>query len=614
MTLMRSRPVAAVGSVVLSVIATAGWASPDSRRAGPVFDYREVMIPMRDGIQLQTVILTPVGHNDSLPILLNRSPYGVPSRAPETVPPNLTALVHDGYIFVMQNVRGRFKSQGNFAVSTSIDPNAPDAVNDATDAYDTIEWLVHHVPESSGKVGMYGVSYAGMTAALALLHPHPALKAVSEQGAAADEWMNDDFHHYGALRLSYAFEYAVREQADRNTNAPFDFGARDTYDWYLQLGPLSNVNSRYLHGALSFWNDVVAHPDYDAYWKKDAWVRQLHGSAVPLLNVAGYWDQEDPWGPWEIYRQVAADRARGGTNLMVAGPWTHGAWERDPKGNKLGSITLGGSETSREFRERIEAPFFRYFLHGQGDRPQWTVKSFQTGSNTWHDYDAWPPLQARAAKLYLHADGSASFDPPTEHAGSAAFREYVSDPAHPVPYRERPISPIGPGGAWADWQASDQRFLQQREDVLTYITGPLDHPVTLTGNVSAELSASTSGTDSDFVVKLIDVMPEQGGYEWPVAMEVRRGRYNASFERPTPLPRNRPTQWVVPLGDHDHLFGAGHRILVQIQSTWFPLIDRNPQKFVPNIYRASDRDFVKATQRVYSTPRLPSYVVLPLMP
>jgi uncharacterized protein len=598
----------AIVTALLSCAAATGAAQ--SAPAGPVFDYREVMVPMRDGVLLQTVILTPVGRHPPLPIMLSRSPYGVPSQAPDSVPPNLRALARDGYVFVLQNVRGRFKSQGHFAVSTSIDPDAPTAVSDATDAYDTIEWLIQHVPDNNGKVGMYGVSYAGMTAALALLEPHPALRAVSEQGAAADEWMNDDFHHYGALRLSYAFEYAVREQADRQANAPFDFNTNDTYDWYLKLGSLSNVNDRYLHGALSFWNDVVDHPDYDAYWKKDAWAAHLRGGTVPVLNVAGYWDQEDPWGPWEIYRRLGASGSAG-VNLMVAGPWTHGAWERDPKGDRLGSLSLGGHETSREFREDIEAPFFRYFLHGTGDPPQWRVKSFRTGSQTWCTYPSWPPPQAKATSLYFHSDGSLSFESPVER--SSPYREYVSNPADPVPYRQRPISPIAPAGGWAQWQASDQRFLGQRPDVLTYVSAPLDHPVTMIGAVRTELFASTSGTDSDFIVKLIDVAPEDG-YELPIAMEVRRGRYNVSYEHPAPLKPGEATAWDVPLGDHDHVFQQGHRIMVQVQSTWFPLIDRNPQTFVPSIYRARDADFVSVTQRVYSSPRLPSHIVMPLLP
>jgi uncharacterized protein len=602
-------------------------------RGQPAFEYREVMIPMRDGIRLQTAILTPTDPSGPLPILLQRSPYGVPDKAPEGIPSWLTALARDGYVFVVQNVRGRFKSEGVFGVSTLVDTSDPKAVNDATDAYDTIDWLIKNVPGNNGRVGIYGISYAGMTAAVALLCPHPALKAVSEQAASADQWMNDDFHRFGALRESYAFEYAVREQANRSSNTAFVFDTYDTYQWYLDLGPLSIVNRKYLHGALSFWNDVVGHPDYDAYWKKDAWVGQLHGTTIPILNVAGFWDQEDPEGPWQIF-QHARERGSDPHSFMVAGPWYHGSWAREPKGDTLGLIPLGGHETSREFRETIEAPFFRYHLHGTGERPQAQVTTFQTGSNTWHTYATWPLPDIRPARLYLRTDGTLSLDPPVAGAGSVSYREYVSDPAHPVPYRRRPISPTGPGGDWPLWEASDQRFVDDRPDVLTYRTAPLDHDIVITGAVTANLFASTSGTDSDFVVKLIDVYPEDAqrnvwsaatgpgpgeyarslnGYELPIAMEVRRGRYNASFEHPTPLVPNRPTHWVVPLRDHDHVFLKGHRIMVQIQSSWFPLIDRNPQRFVRSIYEARADDFIAATQRVYSSPQLPSHLVLPVV-
>jgi putative CocE/NonD family hydrolase len=621
-----------VTGALAALIAAACWAQGrQSEAPRHIFDYQEVMIPMRDGIRLQTVILTPVDHSEPLPILMSRSPYGVPTKAPDSISPGLAVLSRDGYIFVVQNVRGRFKSQGEFAVSTLVDSTDSRAVNDATDAYDTIDWLVKNVPGNNGRVGIYGISYAGLTAALTLLYPHPALQAVSEQAASADEWMNDDFHHYGALRLSYAFEYAVSEQADKNANAPFKFDLYDTYSWYLGLGPLSNINAKYLHGALSFWNDVVRHPDYDAYWKKDAWTRQLRGTEIPVLNVAGFWDQEDPWGPWQIFRH-ADEGGPHHNNFMVAGPWSHGAWERQAKGDTIGLIPLGGHETALEFRENIEAPFFRYFLHGTGQKLDWKVMTFQTGSNSWRSYAAWPPANAVPKNLYLHVDGTASFNPPPKGTVSASFRDYVSDPANPVPYRERPISPITEGGEWSTWEVADQRFVDHRPDVLSYVSAPLDQDVVITGSITAELFASTSGTDGDLVVKLIDVYPQNAqqnlvagpppheyvrslnGYLLPIAMEVRRGRYNRSFEQPEPLTPNRPTKWVIALRDHDHVFLNGHRIMVQIQSTWFPLIDRNPQTFVPNIYQANAEDFVKATQRIYASWELPSHIVLSVVP
>jgi uncharacterized protein len=610
-----------------------GSAQAQQPPAPPAFTFQEVMIPMRDGVRLQTVILTPSSAAAPLPILFRRTPYGVPSGPVMQVPPTLKELAQDGYIFVIQNLRGRFKSEGVFKLTSQVDLADSTATNETTDAYDSIEWLVHNVPNNNGAVGMYGVSYDGLTTALALLHPHPALKAVSEQASPVDQWMNDDDHRFGALRESYAFEYAVLEQADKFKNTHFGFETYDTYAWYLALGPLSNINDRYLHGTIPYWNDVVAHPDYDEFWKREAWVSQLHSATVPNLNVAGFWDQEDPWGPWQIFRH-AAEHDPAHTNFMVAGPWFHGMW-RVPKGDSIGLIALGGHETAREFRETIEAPFFRYYLHGQGEKPGWQATTFQSGSNRWRSYAAWPPAEARPRNLYLHADGSLSFEAPRAGEPGAGFRAFVSDPANPVPYRPRPISPTYPGGDWRTWEVGDQRFVDQRPDVLTFVSAPLDRDLTVTGEVAADLFASTSGSDADFVVKLIDVYPEHAqpdawdpdagpapgayaksvnGYELPIAMEVRRGRYLASFEHPRPLVPNRPVEWRIPLRDRDHVFLKGHRLMVQVQSTWFPLIDRNPQKFVPSIYRATAADYVKATHRVYSTPALPSHIVLPVVP
>jgi putative CocE/NonD family hydrolase len=607
---------------------------PPADSAAPMFKLQEVMIPVRDGVHLQTAIITPVNQSGPLPILFTRTPYGVPDKAPTKIPTSFKELVQDGYIFVFQNLRGRFKSEGVFKLSSWVDLSDSAAINETTDAYDSIDWLVKHVPSNNGKVGMYGVSYDGLTTALAMLKPHPALKAVSEQAAPVDQWMNDDMHRYGALRESYAFEYSVLEQADKNKNTNFDFDVYDTYDWYLRLGPLSNANAKYLKNGIPYWNDIIAHPDYDEYWKREAWIRQLHRTTVPNLNVAGFWDQEDPWGPWQIFRH-AEEHDPENTNFMVAGPWFHGEWQF-PKADSIGLIAFGGHDTAREFRAEIQAPYFRYYLHGKGEKPGWQAKTFQSGSNRWQTYDSWPPKTAEARKLYLHADGSVSFDAPDSRsaAGARAYREYVSDPANPVPYRERPISPTYPGGDWRTWEVADQRFVDGRPDVLTYVSQPLKEDLTVTGEVSANLYASTSGTDADFIVKLIDVYPEEAqaeswdqdegpdpgqyarsvnGYALPIAMEVRRGRYNESFEHPKPLVANKPVKWAIPLRDHDHVFLKGHRLMVQVQSTWFPIIDRNPQKFVPSIYKAKASDYVKATQRVYSSPGLPSHVVLPVV-
>jgi putative CocE/NonD family hydrolase len=602
-----------------------------AQQSSSLFTFQEVMIPVRDGEHLQTVIMAPANQTGPLPILFRRTPYGVPAAAYTQMPPNLKEFAKDGYIFVIQNLRGRFKSEGTFALSSQANLADPKSTSETTDAYDSIDWLVKHVPNNNGKVGIFGVSYDGLTAAMTLLHPHPALKAVSEQASPVDQWMNDDDHRFGALRESYTFEYAVYEQADKNKNTHFDFDIYDGYSWYLALGPLSNINAKYLHGSIPYWNEVVAHPDYDAFWKKEAWVNQLHSSTVPNLNVAGFFDQEDPWGPWQIFRH-AAEHDPDNTNFMVAGPWYHGEWHA-PKGDSIGAIALGGHETSREFRENIEAPFFRYYLHGQGEKPAWKVTTFQSGSNRWRTYNAWPVAGTTPKNLYLHADGTLSFDKPK--ASEPASREYVSDPANPVPYRQRPISPTYPAGDWRTWEVADQRFVDGRPDVLTFTSAPLEQDLTITGQVAADLFASTSGTDADFIVKLIDVYPENAqknawdpeagpqplqyarsvnGYQLPIAMEVRRGRYNTSYEHPQPLTANKPVEWNIPLRDRDHVFLKGHRLMVQVQSTWFPLIDRNPQKFVASIYAAKASDFVKATQRVYSTPALASHIVLPVVP
>ena len=600
----------------------------------PAFKFEEVMIPMRDGARLQTVILAPNNQKEPLPILFRRTPYGVPSGPPQQVPVSSKELVQDGYIFVIQNLRGRFKSEGVFKLTSQVDLTDPKATNETTDAYDSIDWLVKNVPNNNGKVGMYGVSYDGLTSALALLKPHPALKAISEQASPVDQWMNDDDHHYGALRESYAFEYAVLEQADKNKNTNFVFEIYDAYSWYLALGPLSNINEKYLHGSIPYWNDIIAHPDYDEFWKKEAWISQLHSTTVPLLNVAGFWDQEDPWGPWQIFLH-AGEHDPQNENFMVAGPWFHGQWH-SPRGDSIGLIPFSGHETAREFRETIEAPFFRYYLHGGSGKPTWKVSTFQSGANRWRTYNAWPPKEVKLTNLYLRADGTLSFDAPTARVrGEAEYREYVSDPASPVPYRQRPISPTYPGGDWQTWEVADQRFVDGRPDVLTFTSTPLRQDLTITGEVMGQLFASTSGTDSDFIIKLIDVYPEDAqknaweadsgpkageyahslnGYQLPVAMEVRRGRYLKSYERPQPLAPNTPIEWKIPLRNHDHVFLKGHRLMVQVQSTWFPLIDRNPQRFIKSIYQARASDFIKSTQRIYCSPARASRVVLPVVP
>lgn len=611
---------AAAWLLIAAFPASAQPAAPAAQVQSP-FLYREVMVPMRDGVTLQTVIMVPRDAPGKLPILLQRTPYGVPDAAPPTMPARFAALARDGYIFVFQSMRGRFKSGGTFTLSTAVHPDNPKATDEASDAWDTIDWLVKNLPESDGKVGMWGISYPGFAAAVALAHPHPALKAVSPQAAWIDYWQNDDLHRNGALRLSYATDWLYGLQFDRNDNAAFDYGQYDTYDWFLKQGPVETIDRTRFKGRVPMFTSLLDHPNHDSFYTGQRWSDTLGRTIVPTLNVAGYWDQEDPWGSWQIWRkQSANDPDR--LSSMVAGPWAHGWWSRS------GTTALGRIDykvpASDWFNDHIQAPFFAYWLHGKGDKPGTGVTSFQSGSWTWKHYQAWPPAGTRATSLYLLADGTLSFTAPA----TGGCRHYVSDPANPVPFRPRPISPTYPRPEWTWWEAEDQRFVDHRPDVLSYESAPLDRDVTVTGPVEARLFAGTSGSDGDFVVKLIDVFPDDyekppenpklgdyyhslNGYELPIAMEVKRGRFLAGDTAPKPLAPNKIVAWSFGLRDHDHVFRKGHRIMVQIQSTWFPVIDRNPQKFVANIARARPADFVAATQTVCSTAAQPSQLVLP---
>ncbi|MCH4893618.1 CocE/NonD family hydrolase [Sphingomonas sp. SFZ2018-12] len=578
------------------------------------FTFEEVMIPMRDGARLQTVIMRPVGKSGPLPILLQRTPYGVPDAPPPQTPRTMQFMAEDGYILVFQNMRGRFKSDGKFTMSMELAPAGSKAVDEATDAYDTIDWLVKRVPANNGRVGMWGVSYPGYAAAIALTRPHPALKAVSPQAAWNDWWLNDDLHRYGAMRLTYATDWLYSLQHNKeNAEFPYGSGFVDSYDFFLKLGPVSNLDSRYMRGTVPMLTAMIAHPDYDDHWRRQHWTDRLGRTTVPTLHVAGFWDQEDPSGSWKIYEQMEQDDPDG-LNLMVAGPWNHGSW-RSP-GDRLGNIPMG-VESGTEFRRDVEAPFFRYWLHGKGAQPRFEAKMFQSGSWQWRDYAQWPPKPREMRNLYLHTDGSLSFTAPAD----TACRDYVSDPASPVPFRARPISRTYPSPEWQWWEAADQRFVDGRPDVLTYVSAPLESDLTVTGAIAARLMAATSGTDADMVVKLIDVFPDDyepvpadylktlNGYQLPVAMEVRRGRWLDGNAVAKPLVADQVRAWDVPLRDHDHVFRRGHRLMVQVQSTWFPVIDRNPQTFVPNIYTAKASDFRKATHRVCGG----SYVALPVM-
>ncbi|HOW86325.1 MAG TPA: CocE/NonD family hydrolase [Candidatus Aminicenantes bacterium] len=607
----------AVAAVLLAAVAAVLFAPPAPAAAGPGFTVSRAMIPMRDGIKLNTVIFAPEAAAGPLPFLIKRTPYGVPESAELLAGEPYAELVADGYIFVFQDIRGRFKSEGTFVMQRPPrDRRAPRAIDEATDAYDTVAWLLAHVPGHNGRAGFYGVSYDGWLAAQAMIDPHPALRAVSPQASPADMWLGDDFHHNGAFRLSYGFEYAAMMETSKES-FNFGFDLYDTFEWYLRLGPLGAVNKRILGGRIPSWNDFVAHPNYDAFWQKQAMASYLTRVTVPALHVAGWWDQEDFYGPQKIYATLEPHDDRG-LSFFVAGPWNHGGWMRD--GSSLGRIKFGG-DTAKYYRARIQAPFFARFLK---DKPGWTVPeaiTFETGTNAWQVYDAWPPRSLTEDRaLYLREDGRLAFEPPAS-SDEGGFDSYVSDPAHPVPYRPRPIEPTYDprGSGWRTWLVGDQRFAHLRPDVLSWETEPLAEDLTVTGRILARVFASTSGSDSDWIVKLIDVYPEDcpaepamGGYQLMIANEVFRGRFRKSFERPEPLVPGEVAEFAVDLHAADHRFLKGHRIMVQVQSTWFPLIDRNPQTYVDNIFLAGAEDFRPATQKVFRSKAHPSAVVLPV--
>jgi hypothetical protein len=582
------------------------------------FEKSEVMIPMRDGVRLHTVIFTPSGRTRPLPILFERTPYSATSDARDLAA-TFEYLIADGYIFAIQDIRGRFRSEGEFVMlRTPRDRADPRAIDESSDAYDSIYWMVKNVAGNNGRVGMLGVSYPGWLVTMALLDPHPALKAASEQATVADMFLGDDFHHNGAFRLSYGFEYSAMLETSKEANTHFAFDRADTYQWYADLGPLSNVNDKYFHGKMPTWNDFVAHPNYDEFWQKQGIPHYINGSPkVPNLNVAGWWDQEDFYGPLEVYELFEKSDPQH-LNYVVAGPWNHGGW-RGADASNLGPIPFD-SNTARYFRQQIEAPWFAYWLHDKGSGRFAEATVFQTGSNRWEQYDSWPPASARPTNIYLSASGKLSFAAPAGD-DSEAFDSYISDPAHPVPYRHRPISPTYPGGGWPTWLVEDQRFVDNRPDVLTWQTEPLTSDLTIAGDIVARIFASTTGSDSDWVVKLIDVYPESypddpplAGYELMIADEILRGRFRSSFEHPSAITPGEVTPYTVDLHTNDHDFLPGHRIMVQIQSTWFPLYDVNPQTFVPNIFTARSSDYQKATQRVFRSARAPSHIVLPVAP
>ena len=626
---------------------------PVSNRFRP-YSRQDVMIPMRDGIKLHAVILRPTDTREPLPFLMQRTPYGVDASNSDAINARYTELSRSGYIFVMEDIRGRYKSQGSFVMMRPLaDHRDLRAIDESTDTYDTVVWLLKHVPRNNGRVGVMGVSYPGFLAAEAGIDPHPAVRAISPQAPMTDVWMGDDFFHNGAFRQTYGFDYVIGMESSKE-NA-FEKIDEDAYNFFLNAGSFAAAGKAADKIAatpsdkspgkpasvesLPTWRAFLDHPSYDDYWRSRAVQYHLTTVAVPTLEVGGWWDQEDLWGPQAEYAALEphnnpADPAH--RAFLVLGPWRHGSWAQTTR--HLGALDLGEA-AGDEFRRQIEAPFFAFYLKDQPGFDLTNTASYQTGSERWMRYDQWPPKNVTITDMYLAADGSLTFAKP---ADTNAFKAYTSDPASPVPYRRRPIqATYAPGSQWYSWLVEDQRpddatLPDGRKDVAVFSTPPLDHDLTVTGDVIADLTASTSGTDSDWVVKLIDVFPsdtaqssacqaagpclridlaadtqsgaDPSGFELMVADEIFRGRYRLSRTNPEPIPANTPEEYRFSLHAADHVFLKGHRIMVQVQSTWFPLYDRNPQTFVPNIMTAQPADYQPAEQHIYAS----SHIELPV--
>jgi putative CocE/NonD family hydrolase len=590
------------------------------------YEYR---VPMRDGIRLFTSVYVPKDTSSTLkyPILLDRTPYSV---APYGVDLFKTALGpselfgKEKYIFVYQDVRGRMMSEGVFVdMRPQIDDKKSNKdVDESSDTYDTIDWLVKNLPNNNGKVGMWGISYPGFYTAVGMLANHPALLAVSPQAPITDWFLGDDFHHNGALYLPHFFNFISGfglprpEPTTKGAQRSFTIPASG-YRFYLDMGPLTNGNEKFLKNQVEFWNETMKHPNYDAFWKARNLRPHLKDVKPAVMTVGGWFDAEDLFGAQQVYKTTKR-QSPGTRNMLVMGPWFHGGWSRGD-GDHLGFATFG-SKTSVYYREKIEFPFFQHYLKGKDDPHLPEAYVFETGTNQWRTYDSWPPAQVQTKTLYLHANGKLSFDAPASGEGPE-FDEYVSDPNKPVPFISSQAA-----GMTREHMTEDQRFAESRTDVLTYSTAVLEQDVTFAGALVPKLRVSTTGTDSDFVVKLIDVYPEDypdpdpnplgvhmGGYEQLVRGEVFRGRFRNSFEKPEPFAPGKLAKVEYEMPDINHCFRKGHRIMVQIQSTWFPLVDRNPQAFV-DIYNAKASDFQKATERVYHSPSEPSGIQVSVLP
>jgi uncharacterized protein len=600
------------------------------------FDYvrREVMIPMRDGVTLHTVILVPKGAKGA-GILLTRTPYNANQLAANSQSAHLGSslfgydnatdvIVGGGYIRVMQDVRGKYGSGGDYVMNRPLrGPLNPTAVDHATDTYDTIDWLVKNLPESNGRVGIIGISYDGFTTLMGLVHPHPALKVAVPMNPMVDGWMGDDWFHHGAFR-EQNMQYVYEQNGSRANQAKWWTSTFDDYDMFMRAGSAGELGKQRGLEQMGFWRKLLAHPGYDAFWQEQAVDKILAAQplTVPTLLVHSLWDAEDIYGAMAVYKSIKPKDTANDKVFLAMGPWHHGQGIED--GSALGAVKFD-SDTSLYFRENILAPFLAKYLKEDRAAPAIApVTAFESGTNTWRKLDSWPTTCASncasATPLYLKAGGRLGFGAPL--AGEATFVEYTSDPARPVPFRARPIQPIGydNGLTWPNWLADDQREASGRPDVAVFTSEVLTAPVKVSGQPVANLVASTSGTDSDWVVKVIDVYPDEvagqpkmGGYQLMVSADIFRGRYRESLEQATPIAAGKVLVYRFNLPNVNHVFLPGHRMMVQVQSSWFPLYDRNPQTFVANIFWAKPEDYKKAEQRIYVGPRQASFVELPVV-
>ena len=586
---------------------------------------RDYMVPMRDGVDLFTIVYTPRDTTRSYPILLFRTPYSIPPYEPDVYRRVLgpsQEFDRDGYIFVFQDVRGKFRSEGEFEVMRPFKPvkRTPKDVDESSDTYDTIDWLLKNISGNNGRVGMWGISYPGWQTVMGMMNAHPALEAASPQASPSDMFIGDDFHHNGAFRLMYAFSWLAgnaRTRAGQTTErgARFDYGTPDGYRFFMDAGAPARIDSLYFHGEVPAWNDFMRHPNYDEYWKAQNVLKDLGTvpADLPILNVAGWFDAEDFYGPTSIYYTLEKLHPEN-RSILAVGPWLHGGWNSMP-GDRLGNIEFG-SETSRHFQTEIQFPFFQCHLKGRCEKPLAEATVFETGANRWRTHDTWPPKRAVERKLYFHPNGKLSFDPPR----AAGVDEFVHDPAKPVPFSDEVRTTQG-----HLWMIEDQRFAAMRPDVLVYESEPLEEDVTIAGPIIASLQASTSGTDADWVVKLIDVLPgdapdpdpnptrvRMGHFQMLLAGEVFRAKYRESYEKPVPMVPGKATRIEFDLRDRYHTFRKGHRIMVQVQSSWFPVIDRNPGTFT-DIYHAKPSDYRRTTQRVHRSPGQGSHLVVQVL-